>query len=197
MIAYHVDIKCSLRPNIPICLQSPYLNREDSLFWNELFPEGVSVFGFSVMKNHKLNSEPLFMSQLINEFCFEYVRRCKYPDMPSRFQSFFTCESIKDTKEWIRILNLHYLKPLQEPKKNPPVIWKVEIPDNSIGFDVTWRDIIPPKECPVSFNFFDSYKRACQYWSGIKYHDPAAPIEIVTRLRPRDSCIRILERIVP
>jgi hypothetical protein len=196
VIAYHVDLKGSLMPNMPIHLRTPWLTPENMPFWNELFPDGVSVFGFSLLESHNLNSEQVFISQAINEFNFEYVRRNKYPEMPSRFQSFFTCKSIEDAKKWASILNLSLLKPQNQSKEASIVVWKVEVPDDSIELDITWRDILYVDNGLTSFNFFDTYKNACRYWSGIRHPNSKSPLEIISRLHHLESRVQILEQIV-
>jgi hypothetical protein len=66
---------------------------------DEMFPEGVSSHGeFYFLRNsshHGLANPSI-------ELVFEYVRRAKYPDRPSRFQSIFAFELPQQAAEFRR-----------------------------------------------------------------------------------------------
>lgn len=195
MIAYHVDSDRLLRPNMSILLSTPMLDKDNMLFWDDLFKDGASHFGFSLLESHSLNDEAQTISQLFNEFHFEHVRRHKFPEMPSRFQAFFTCKTLEDALSWLDILN-------SRRKQAKPVIWEIEIPDDSIELDASWRDILHTfgendEECKqnASFNFFDSYRNSCKYWLGLKHPSSTSPGEIITRLHPSFSTIQILKAV--
>ena len=62
--------------------------------WNLMFPDGLSVWG------HRLLRDQLYNQTVQDrELDCEYIRNNHFPDRPSRFQSFFACESVKSAEE--------------------------------------------------------------------------------------------------
>lgn len=60
-----------------------------------LFPDGFSVHG----KRYLLeNSSHGNISEPAIELLFEYVRQAHFPEITSRFQSFFACETLEDAR---------------------------------------------------------------------------------------------------
>ncbi len=62
---------------------------------DELYPHGVSVHGERYLINS--NSHGQISSPAI-ELLFEYVRKAHFPEIGSRFQSFFACETIAEAQ---------------------------------------------------------------------------------------------------
>lgn len=94
-IFYTVDRLTSLNENLSIQLISyqDISPKELQDHVNDMFPDGVSKHGDTYFLKNKS------LGKVINsniELLFEYVRRTKYIDKPSRFQSFFAFEKKED-----------------------------------------------------------------------------------------------------
>ncbi len=71
-----------------------YSNREFLNKKNELFPEGLSSHGNQYLGNYYDPDE--VNNEFLIEFGIELIRRLKYPNLPSRYQSIFGCLNIDD-----------------------------------------------------------------------------------------------------
>ena len=69
--------------------------RELQIHVDELYPHGVSVHGERYLINS--NSHGQISSPAI-ELLFEYVRKAYFPEVSSRFQSFFACETLSEAQ---------------------------------------------------------------------------------------------------
>lgn len=97
--AYTVDRRRTLTPNSVVELQhhtdvQPAVLQAHVDNW---FPDGVSQHG----NGYLLSGNQLAVQVSPNiELLWEYVRRSRYPDRPSRFQSLFACPTSEDARRW-------------------------------------------------------------------------------------------------
>lgn len=100
MIAYHIDRTCSLTPSQIIELAPyPHENGSFSFMSKKFFQGNVSHHGFQYLADASLSSLPSTNESII-EYTTELVRQSFFPEMPSRFQSFFALETIEDLLTW-------------------------------------------------------------------------------------------------
>ncbi|MFL1407374.1 hypothetical protein ACJO2E_18675 [Marinobacter sp. M1N3S26] len=93
---YTVDRTGSLKEGLEISLNSPEINSPElQEHMLSMFPEGLSHHGVSYFVSSESRADS--PSQSI-ELLFEYVRQAHYPELMSRFQSFFACQSIEEAR---------------------------------------------------------------------------------------------------
>lgn len=98
MIAYHIDRTNSLTEGqivrlFPVISEYPFMA-------HKMFPNGISVHGFHYINEkvqHEGDNSPAFYTL---EYELELIRRCYFPNLPSRYQSFFALESPDDIILW-------------------------------------------------------------------------------------------------
>ncbi len=182
MIAYHVDRYHLLSVGMQITLQKPNFEGFMAKYMNNLFPEGLSKAGVIFTANCPLNSNTLI--QNFREIEFEYLRRICFPDKPSRFQCFFSAKTCKEAFGWIQLFT--------PSTQLQPIIWKIDVPDDSLELDVAWRDMFATGEHGVNiYSPQSSYEAAYYYWSGQFSDQPK--LEIVSPLA--SGPVRVLEQV--
>lgn len=102
MQAYHIDRSNTLTSGQIINL-TPSPN--PSFLENCLFPNGVSYHGFHYLDESVQNMGGNKPAYYVMEFELELIRRCFFPKLPSRFQSFFALKSLDELGKWAGILN--------------------------------------------------------------------------------------------
>ena len=113
-----------------------------------LFPQGVTSHG----ERYLLRGEtPAMGVEPIIEILFEYVRRSQFPLCPSRFQSFFACETLRDAEEFKK----RYSKPEN-------LIWEV---DAKRAFKADLK-LLTLKCSLLTLSYY-----ANRYWSGLPSGD--------------------------
>lgn len=161
MIAYHVDRSNSLSPN-QIVILTPVISesRPDSAVITDLFPDGLSHHGFHYIDSPAQLSPPERASYYVMEYELELVRRSFFPNLPSRFQSFFALEKLEDLRQWDGIFD----------RSN--TIWKIQF-DESQSVRLDSNLLLPTLKEPSAENnqsiffspgmaFFHQHK----YWNG-------------------------------
>lgn len=104
--SYFVDRLGACRPNVELSLPSPNFDyphpiaenaetaTEISATLKNLFPKGLSLHGERyLLERYSYGQNAVTLSPVLELIC-ELVRRWKFPDRPSRFQSFFTFEDL-------------------------------------------------------------------------------------------------------
>lgn len=130
-----------------------------------LFPDGVSVHGEQYLLRNA--SDPKLASPNI-EMLFEYVRRACFPSRPSRFQSYFGCETIDQA----RYFRERHGDPLNG-------IWLVEA-ERSFTADMHF---LQRGSSVLVGSYF-----AQQYWQGVASEDPfwevllVPPVGVLSRV---------------
>lgn len=117
MIFYHIDRCCSLLNQTKIEL-SPF---ETKVLYGSVF-NNLSVHGNLYFRD----LDRLNISRDI-ELTLEYIRVCKYPSMPSRFQSLFASRTIEESTFWIKFF----------PNNAPFGLITIDT-DNYQIFDCSW-----------------------------------------------------------
>lgn len=138
---------------------------------DELFPEGVTQHGNAYLLN---GQQPAFGASGNIELLFEYVRRSRFPDAPSRFESVFGWESIEAAAKF----KIDYGTPTAG-------VWEVETPSNPFRADMHCLTL------GGSLLVF-SY-RAARYWSQL---DSAAEGQPRWELLLRPP-VRVIRRVEP
>ncbi|MEK3658189.1 DUF2441 domain-containing protein [Paenibacillus sp. FSL F4-0236] len=163
MIAYHIDRSNLLKEGMLINPVHPRINPELlAEVMNRRFPEGLSFHGnhyFARQANSFMNSDgnlisnniPSVNAYLIDNI-FEYERVINFPHRPSRFQSIFCSETVREARIWVEFFQLG-----PEAK-----IWEVEIEhENYAKLDAKWL-----KGDINSLSFIKFSHFAQRYWSG-------------------------------
>lgn len=88
MIAYHVDRSAMLTPN-------QTLELFDNIKFNTLFNDYNNSFS-----NHGLQYLNQYSDSAIWELCLEFIRLTKFPNFPSRLQSFFGVKTVEEAIYW-------------------------------------------------------------------------------------------------
>ena len=94
MIAYHADRSKQLSPGDVISLTP----RPD-LDLLSLYPAGLSWHGIRYMSE----VQGISFQEMTNwntELLFELFRRAHFPNLPSRYQSFFVCQNKDELEKW-------------------------------------------------------------------------------------------------
>ena len=117
MIFYHIDRCCRLLNQTKIEL-SPF---ETKVLYGSVF-NNLSVHGNLYFRD----LDRLNISRDI-ELTLEYIRVCKYPSMPSRFQSLFASRTIEESTFWIKFF----------PNNAPFGLTTIDT-DNYQIFDCSW-----------------------------------------------------------
>jgi len=145
-LLYTVDRLGTLKPGMVIQLQqhrdiSPqYL--QDHV--DSLFPDGVSSHGERYFL--QAGSKGNIASPAI-ELLFEYIRKTSFSNKPSRFESFFACESIDDAKSFRSQFGSHEQKIFEIQSDGPKHKCNMKLLHNDLS------------------NLYFSYA-AHQYWLG-------------------------------
>lgn len=125
---FTVDRAGLLRENLEISLtkHQDIKPQELQLHSNSLYPDGVSFHGATYLI--KPNSRGNISSPAI-ELLFEYVRRSNFPQMPSRFQSFFACATLAEAQQF----RVNFGRPEQQ-------IWTVYSQEDSFRVNMKLLD---------------------------------------------------------
>lgn len=162
-IAYHVDRVGSLQPGkistLPITGSIDAVSR----FTEQYFPDGVSAVGAKRLDICPFGSYelPAFCAEAI----FECVRMKEFPNMPSRFTSFFAARTQKEAVNWFNTLSYG-----GQSYPNA-ILWEVEY-EKGYLLDARWRDIAVTKSQDGSsivqncFSFPLLWTNAQSFWSG-------------------------------
>lgn len=158
MKAYRLDRRNEMSVGQTIKLQifnditPPFLN---SMLHKE-YPQGLTSHGDQFYAS-TLGAK-IFQSAFI-ESIFEYERRLKFPDKPSRFQAIFASETVNEAVKWAGKL---------ETNANC-VLYEIEFDHtNAIKVDASW---LAMGESVPSLLYSASY--AEQYWSGALTNNPS------------------------
>lgn len=176
MIAYHVDREQSLAKGQIVGF---YKNESDNSFMTaNMFPDGLSYHGLHYTDESLQNVGGNNASFYILEYELELIRRIYFPNLPSRYQSFFAVENIDELKKWGSILD----------KNN--TVWKIEFKDNNF----IKRDsnlLIPAlsnSQNNINFSAKESFFYYYSYWNGDTTSNPRfellikPPIKIIDKI---------------
>ncbi|MEK3699367.1 hypothetical protein NYE33_20555 [Paenibacillus sp. FSL R10-2199] len=155
MIAYHIDRLGSLKAGETIRLRDVSLNPsilKDIL--DQRYPSGLSMHGDKYYATQANEGE---LQDILTENIYEYERRLHYPNLPSRFQSFFASETIETAMFWVSRIGLHNYN-----------LWEVEFSeDKYVKLDAAWLGIDKNNlSFPVAAYFSE------KYWSGVASENP-------------------------
>lgn len=126
---------------------------KESEFLTYLFPHGISQHG----KNYLFN--PLILSEeesndsmsLLTGLIFELVRKCDYPEKPSRYECLFACDNLEDA------LTFRKIQAKKSAQEHAP-IYAVYTKKTTHKGDMNLFDC----ECSL----LELYRRAHSYWKG-------------------------------
>lgn len=163
---YHLDRRNGLEPGGTLELE-PADAREDSPL-EELFPGGVTSHGRHYCEQDLYAEDDDGLWDVSCELLFELVRAARYPECPSRFQSVFGFEALRDVE---RFVDAHV---------DPPyTIWRVAV-DRSFVADMKLVDVE---------DVVHGARQADYYWRGRTYVDRplwevllVPPVDVVERV---------------
>lgn len=176
MIAYHVDRENNLQKDQIITL---YKNDSDnSFFTNFMFPDGLSYHGLHYTNETLQNIGGNQASFYILEYELELIRRSYFPNLPSRYQSFFAIKTVDEISKWNDIFDTSY------------VIWKIEFEEaNYIIRDSNMLYSALKIENNIStFSAQNSFLFGYNYWKGHITSNPRfemlikPPIKIIEKM---------------
>jgi hypothetical protein len=109
-VGQQVDLIRDYSPQLPSG-QSFFPDSDLKVHLNELFPEGLSFHGFQYLLNSNYLPQPpyhehFYYKSPIIDLVFELVRKTRFPDKPSRFQSMFAWDSLDRAKNFRLEYNL-------------------------------------------------------------------------------------------
>lgn len=169
---YHVDRAQTLHLGQEIQLSH---NGDAGGLIKEMYPDGFSRFGREYTQRAFVGPKAAPGQQMrlemnaLHDAVVELVRRDRYPNKPSRFQSLFCYGDLSSATQFIH-----------ERSDYPVTVWEIE--DD--------RDHRGDAELLEGTNFTDGVRKADQYWSG---HQSAHPDwEVLIRL-PTDVTRKVAE----
>ena len=176
MKAYHIDRNNSLFEGQIIELNK--FEDVDSFILRKMFPEGISYHGCHYLDESAQNIENNSPSFYILEYELELIRTAYFPNLISRYQSFFALETLDNIKEWSGILN------------EDCTIWEVEFDDNNyIKCD---SNLLYPalniKDNQITFSANNSFQYGYAYWQGLSSKNPRyellikPPVKIIKKV---------------
>jgi len=157
MKVYHIDRGHKLSAGQILDLSRPNSDHSYQLqYIDALFDDGkVGMLGN--IYTYPNYSNPEENRNYAQETIFELVRQRWFPEMPSRFQSFFSIVSLSDTRHWLSFF-------INE-SSDKPTIWEVEV-EKGTTLDASWRDF---RNTNTYFDAALSFYSATQYWSKAQY----------------------------
>lgn len=175
MKAYHIDRDGTLQEGQIITLHK---NNEPSFLENTMFSDGISYHGFHYLNESIQNVGGNQTSFYILEYELELIRKAYFPNLPSRFQSFFAIKSIDEIQKWDGIFS-----------KNC-TIWEIEF-DESNCIIRDSKLLIPVLKTgnDIAFSPKDSFLYNYQYWNGYITKNPRRemlikpPIKIIKKVQ--------------
>lgn len=178
MIAYHIDRDHQLKQGQVLGL---YHNlNELSFLERQMFPDGLSYHGLHYINEDIQNVGGNIPSYYIMEYELELIRKCYFPSLPSRFQSFFALKSLDDVKQWSNIWD------------TSAPIWSIEY--NESQSIIRDSNLLYPgfekQEFNDYFHLNNSFLYYYNYWNG--YNTPHPRLEILI-----SPPIKILDLVQP
>lgn len=178
MIAYHIDRDHQLKQGDVLGLY--HTSNEPSFLERKIFPDGLSYHGLHYINEEFQNIGGNRPSYYIMEYQLELIRKCYFPSLPSRFQSFFALKSLDDVKQWSDIFDI------------TAPIWTIEYDESqSIIRDThLLRPCFEKQESNDYFHLNDSFLYYYNYWSGNNTPHPRLeilikpPIKILDLIQP-------------
>lgn len=130
-------------------------------YLSEFFPSGISYHGMQYLldNNNFISSnypEPLITLSPAIEIIYETIRRCEFPDKPSRMTCAYACLTIQDAQNYFNDASL----PIFEISTNK----KHFIADSSL--------------LKIGSNHLSTLVMARKYWSGSTSEDPQLEVLI-------------------
>lgn len=104
MIAYHIDREHQLKQGQTIELY--HSTNSPSFLEKMMFSGGLTYHGLHYLNEDIQNVGGNRPSYYIMEYELELIRKCYFPNLPSRFQSLFAIKSLDDIKQWRDIFDI-------------------------------------------------------------------------------------------
>jgi len=149
--AYHIDRSCSnhFQDGDILTISPTFTDYNTNKLLESTYNNKLTRHGQQYLVNPINPTNPW---NTLYETIFEYERRINFPQLPSRFQSFFATQTLEDVDHWIGKLNLNEYIP----------VWKVYVDPNKVfKADASWfnLDNFDKSTLRISYN-------ALQYWYG-------------------------------
>ena len=163
MIVYHVDRDKCLKERQKISLQSfePLKNCLEQ----QMSPDGLSRHGIHYINEHLQCIENNCPEYYVMEYELELIRRCFFPECPSRFQSLFAIKDLVQLEKWDGIFS------------SQDIVWEIEIEDGAF-IELDSNLLIPALKKKTSddtgwyFSPDDSFSYGYLYWQKQKTKNP-------------------------
>lgn len=144
-VFYHVDFRGEIREGEVLSTMPVTSSKfpEDAVELNEMFPEGITYFGATMLLHVDYDSIDATIEQILETIRRQFKAKCGV-DYPSRMSSLFACADLTSAKHF----RANY-------KRETARIWQVEAEDffrgdmNYIGKELT-----------------DNHNLAVHYWQG-------------------------------
>lgn len=176
MIAYHVDRNNALKEGNIIELTKDPIKDQTGLLCNFLPHDGLSNHGWHYLIDYKIqNTSGNKTEYYIMEYELELIRRAYFPNLISRFESFFAIPSIDEIDKWEGIFSEN------------DTIWQIEF-DESQSIIRDSNLLIPGLDLQTHmFAPISSFVNGYHYWSGVQSNNPRMellikpPIKIINQ----------------
>lgn len=159
MIVYHIDRDQTLKAGQEIKLKTS--NLSECYIEQKMFPQGFSQHGLHYI-NEGFQHNPGNQAEFyVLEYELELIRRCFFPERPSRYQSLFACMNFEQLKNWLHIAT---------PES---IVWELEVNNNAVT-ELDASLLIPALDYKsddsetktLHFSPENSFFTGFLYWSG-------------------------------
>lgn len=178
MKAYHIDRRNSLTIGRLVTLDKS-IKMEPSILQtilDERYPDGFSHHGDN---DFTRLSDRGSAGQFVHEAIYEYERKLYFPEMNSRYQSFFGLKTKEDVTKW---LSLFTQKNLDLAKNY--TIWEIDTLDSKVNELDSVHLGGGTLEALEKFSPVVVAYHATNYWSGIKSQNPRMELLISPSFLP-------------
>lgn len=180
MIMYHIDRLCSLQKGMVISnIECPKENLDICFMYEKLLNQRLSHNGGYYVEDRCLTDAPRSIESMI-EFQLELIRKSFFPTMPSRYHSFFLCDSLDNALYWLFKMSYKKYK-----------LWEIEVDESrTFKFDA---NMIPPAFKDVEkyvYSPSEIFSMGYRYWNQESTRNPL--FEYFT-----DSPVRVLREVHP
>ena len=195
--AFHIDRGQTLKPGILSLTSVSNLDGDERFrsYSAAMFPDGLSRAGLIYTLDIPfayVDAEGMHIIdgyQRVREIELEYVRRLRFPDHPSRFQSFFAAKTKADTRLWLKELNANAAHPGY-------CVWEIQYDECRpyAYLDAAWRDIqlSDSDHNRIIYSAYEQHLWSLSYWSGEITSSPR--MELVISLAQNQ--VEVLRKVV-
>lgn len=171
MIVYHIDRDQTLKVGQEIKLKT--FNLPECNIEHRMFPQGFSQHGLHYINEGFQHNSGNKAEFYVLEYELELIRRCFFPERPSRYQSLFACMDFEQLKKWLYIAD------------SQSIVWELEVNDNAVT-ELDSSLLIPALGYKsddsgiktLHFSPESSFVKSYSYWAGERSVNPCNELVI-------------------